>query len=569
MGFTSPIGLFALLAIPAVIFLHLFRQRFRERRVAGLFLFAPDALPARAGNKRTRLLKTPSFWLEIAAALLLALWLGGFTVGAGHRVPHLVVIWDDSASMGADGVPERARAALEEALDELPGHARGTLIVSGTRPEVRIGPRAPAAFLRDAFDALAPRQPQHDLRPSLLLGRELAGDEGRLLLLTDRPFEDAPPRATVRAVGAAQGNAAVLSARRDGTKVYFDLMAFADGSMRTRFTIHARDRELRNEEITLPPGRLVRLSFGDPGPQVPVRFALGDDALAIDNAVTLLPSPTRVVPVATAMPDETRTLLALDEVLDVLPAVRVVGDRAQAALVIADAPLETAPGQSRVVIRPSADETDAWVGPFLLEHRHPLLRGVTLEGIVWTAGNTSPPGAPLALAGELALICEQAAPGGALRLAVNLDAKRSNVAASPDWPILWSNVVEHVRRRLPGPAATNVRLGELMSYRGRLPDASLVGPDGATRPARGTAVYTWVARKPGVHRLIDADGRERARWSAHFVDAAESDLREAATATRAPIEEPTGGTEQEGDFERTLLALLLLAVLTADWWVLS
>ena len=60
MTFTAPLGLLALLAVPAVLLLHLFRNKLPQRRIAALFLFPPQALVAGAGRTRTRLLRTPS-----------------------------------------------------------------------------------------------------------------------------------------------------------------------------------------------------------------------------------------------------------------------------------------------------------------------------------------------------------------------------------------------------------------------------------------------------------------------------------------------------------------------------
>ena len=100
MTFTTPLGLLGLLAVPAVLFLHLFRRQLRERSVAGLFLFAPELLVASAGRQRTRLLRTASLWLECVAATALGLWLGGLSFGGSEAV-HLVVVLDDSASMSA------------------------------------------------------------------------------------------------------------------------------------------------------------------------------------------------------------------------------------------------------------------------------------------------------------------------------------------------------------------------------------------------------------------------------------------------------------------------------------
>ena len=311
MSFTTPLGLLALLGIPAVVFLHLFRRRFRVRRVAGLFLFAPDALAASAGRTRTRLLKTPSFWLEILAALLIALWLGGLSIGAAERVVHVVVVLDDSASMGAAGAPGRTRKALDDLLSELPRNTLGTLITTGARPEIVAGPRAPTALVRSVLDEQAPRRPAHDVGAALLLGREIAGDGRLLLFLTDRPCDTAPDEYEVRAIGVAAPNAAVISSRRTGGKAYFDLLAFGERPFATAFTIRVGEREIRRETVTLRPGRPLHLSFEDPQPRLPLTLALDDDALAIDNEVTLLPEPLRIVPIASTMPDAAAALISL------------------------------------------------------------------------------------------------------------------------------------------------------------------------------------------------------------------------------------------------------------------
>jgi len=577
MTFTTPLGLLALVGVPVVVFLHLFRRRFRVRRVAGLFLFAPDALVASSGRTRTRLLKTPSFWLEILAALLGALWLGGPTIGAAERVPHLVVVLDDSASMGAKGVGERVRAALNEVIEELPSNAVGTLITTGTRPEVIAGPRVPIALLAPALAEQSPRRPHHDPGPALLLGREIAGDEGQLLLLTDRPLDTAPAEYEVRAVGTASPNAAVIGARRADGKVYFDLLAFGERAFSTAFTLRIGDQQAKRETVDLKPGRPLHLSFQDTQPRASLTLTLESDALAIDNEITLLPEPLRIVPIASTLPKQTADLLLLDEALAALPGVRRV-ERAQAARLhfAAKAP-QLAHGASSVEVRTTGSETDAWIGPYLIERRHPILRGLTLEGVVWTAGRDAPTGAPLILAGEQTLVAESFVEGGGLRLHLNLDPARSNLASSPDWPILLANVVEYVRRRLPGQQVANVRLGDVLSYRGDVlsyrggeaPDLTLVDPAGGRRGARGRMVFTWIARRPGVHRLLGKNGKELARWSVHFVDPHESDLTGAATSVREAGGAAAQGTSREGHRERTVLALLLLIAVAADWWVLG
>ena len=128
MGFANPLGLLALLAIPAILYLHLFRRRFRERNVSALFLFAADALPTSAGRTRSRLLRTASLWCELLAAFALALWLGGLHFGAPDAERHVVLVLDDSASMNATGplgdTLEKARAFARRRIEALPLPAR-------------------------------------------------------------------------------------------------------------------------------------------------------------------------------------------------------------------------------------------------------------------------------------------------------------------------------------------------------------------------------------------------------------------------------------------------------------
>jgi hypothetical protein len=72
MIFTSPLGLLALLAVPAIIGIHLFRRRFPVRPVAGLFLWQIGRQIPEGGGKISKLPITTSLILECLAALALA-----------------------------------------------------------------------------------------------------------------------------------------------------------------------------------------------------------------------------------------------------------------------------------------------------------------------------------------------------------------------------------------------------------------------------------------------------------------------------------------------------------------
>jgi hypothetical protein len=101
MTFTAPLGLLALLAIPAIVAIHLFRRRFPEHRIAGLFLWQLARQAPEGGGRITKLPITASLILECLAALALALIVAGAQVSTEAVTRHLVVLLDDSASMAA------------------------------------------------------------------------------------------------------------------------------------------------------------------------------------------------------------------------------------------------------------------------------------------------------------------------------------------------------------------------------------------------------------------------------------------------------------------------------------
>ncbi|MDQ3329288.1 MAG: BatA domain-containing protein, partial [Planctomycetota bacterium] len=90
LSFANPWGLLALLAVPAILAIHLYRRRFPRLVVAGAFLWAGETEVRDAGRTRDRLPITATLLLELLAAILLALVLSQPRFGASGRVAHLV-----------------------------------------------------------------------------------------------------------------------------------------------------------------------------------------------------------------------------------------------------------------------------------------------------------------------------------------------------------------------------------------------------------------------------------------------------------------------------------------------
>lgn len=602
--FVHPLGLLALAAVPAVVGLHLFRRRFRRHPVSAIFLWEAADRASVAGRQREPLRTNPSFWCELLAAALLALAFAGLRLFGAGEATHLVVVLDGSASMAAGDARDEALELLEARVAALPRGSRVTVIESGHDPVQLAGPAAfPAEALAKAAE-YAPRHPRHGLDAALTLAGELAGD-GAVLLVTDRlPAESPSPDVEVVALGAPADNLAIVQASRRRERddagaardrVQAVVANYGRATAEVELEIRAGDEVLARRPLSIAPGDRAALSM-TVSPDVPtLTLRLPPDALALDDVAWLATEPPRVLALATTFDAAQARRLGIasgrgDSLVDRWLAL------------VPDAIDARTPGAAHLVLGPTVAAGDAWclalesrgeerrhlIGPFLMDRQHPLLEGVTLEGIVWAqstpaadgeadlSAELARAGAPLVSAGDASLLVEERA-GGRVLFRANLDPAESSLQRSPDWPILLANLAEVRRAELPGPRRTNVRVGEAFTYRDRgAARYALTGPAGdGSRRREVSSLGTLVVEDPGapgeyVLARLEEDGGERelCRVALSFADAGESDLRELSRGELAA--EADAATILAGyTFVEVALLALVLGALALDWWVLG
>lgn len=578
--FANPAGLWALLAVPAVVWLHLHRRRHTERDVAALFLWEDTSPVDASGRVRQPLRTNPSFWLELLAALMAALAVAGFDPLGGGRSTHVVAVLDDSGSMSARGsaggtsARDRAVARLERAFDEAGRSARVTLVRSGVRPTLLCGPGALLPDARTALESWQPAAPAHDLRPALLLARELA-EEGQVLLLTDalpeQPHGD--PGLRVEALGESLDNLALLDARRTsrpggGTPsdhIECLVRSFAAEPRAGVLTLSAGDVELARRSFTLEPGIARRLTLEVPSSTPAVTLSLEADALPLDDVAVLYPDPPREVRVGWALDEGLAALLGLEQLGAVDPATVATDDAPH--LVIAHAPAPE-PAWSLVLPR-EADAHEAYVGPFMVQRRHPLMEGVLLDGIVWTRSDAEVVGFPLVAAGNQPLLGETQR-GRSSVFQMDVVIQRSTLHRSPDWPILLSNLVAMRRDALPGPRARNLVSGESFVFTADAPSLwELAGPDGRRTLGESDRLVVDDLPAHGDYRLL-SDGVEVVRFAVNFADPVESDLGTRGSGVQSPATDVRPGRgAHTASVAGLALLLMALAAVAANWLVLA
>ncbi len=588
--FLNPLGLLALLGVPVVIALHLFRRRFERRRVSALFLWEARTITTLSGRRREKLLRSPSFWAELLAALVLGLAFAGPRSCGVLEAKHLVVVLDGSASMGALPPGEgsvtfanEVRERLATEIDDLPGGSRVTVVMSGPRPRIAIGP---AAFPAEALTRLAEYRPaagRHDLAPAVALALQLAGP-GAVTLYTDR-FEPErhPEQVGVVALGRPLDNLAITRAARlrgvegnpEGERVLVTVANFARGSRPVRVGLFAGEEELAGEALVLEAGARRHFTFELPPNTPAVEARLDGDGFAIDDRALLFPPPRRDLALATTLAEEELRFLGLksaaatspiDRWTDLVPRSLEASSPEEAHLAIARE-VVGGPETWCLVLEPAAGEPLDLLGPFLLEKRHPLLAGLVLDGVVWSASeNLVLPGTPLITAGNLPLLTEERLDGRVI-FRTNIDFRRSSLQMTPDWPILLDNLAELRRGELGGAASTSLSIGETFHFRTEVPaDYLLRGPDGDRELRARGALAIENLSSVGAYELI-GDGETIAGFGVHFGDDLESDLRELGAGEHASAVELAEQRAGSSWVVLLLLAAALGAVLF-DWIVL-
>lgn len=178
----------------------------------------------------------------------------------------------------------------------------------------------------------------------------------------------------------------------------------------------------------------------------------------------------------------------------------------------------------------TAAATNAYTGPFIVDNSQPLAEGIELEGVIWAAAAaTNVPGdEPVILAGNVPLLSEHEDIIGRRHITLNLNPALSTVADTPDWPILFWDILSWRISEMPGLKESNARLGTEVILKTDGQPVAIAQPDGGGNsfpsPGDELAIDTPM---PGIYSV--AMGSETNQLSVNPLAADESDLSQCAT----------------------------------------
>ncbi|MCY2932224.1 MAG: BatA domain-containing protein [Planctomycetota bacterium] len=525
---TMPWALLALTALPALGAIYWFRRRSRKQIVSSL-MFWQDHRQVRAGGRVLDRMQTPLLLLlELAAAALLAVAAAAPALRRADTRSPLFVVLDDSLSMQAGGARSARDLAVEALLEEIGTDQYAVRFIRAGATVSLMGQAVRSA--PDARTLLADwtcQSPGADLARAVGLAGEIGGRNARVLVVTDHAPAAPLDGSRVRhwSFGREQPNAAFTAAQRSdgltGGKVLLEVANFSDAGRSV--SLQASGAITRQWALDLPAGGRGRVLADLPPGAGPLSARIGDDALAADNAVTLVSESASPVRAAVRIADEPLKKAAL-RALGACRGVIVAQDRPD--VIFTDAAVAGDERAWRVRIL-SGKDAKAFTGPFVVDKAHPLADGLDLAGVIWAAGKDArPAGRALVTVGENVLLADHEWAPGRHEVQLALDGSLSTVLESPAWPVLVSNVAAWRARALPGPARANLALG----VQGQLTlgdDVAAVQLTSPGRPPRTLAAHdrqvAFEADRAGEYTA--SAGASRWTFACNALAEGESDLR--------------------------------------------
>lgn len=603
MNLLAPAGLFALLLLPVIIAMHMWRVRHRRHTLSSTLLWSRvlSETPLRRPLRLPIRFLLLALQLAVLACGALALARPAWVVaGAGHRV---LVVVDTSLAMSAtDVAPTRlagAETAVRPLIDSLRFGDSMTIVDAGATPRVLITSSDHAALLR-ALRQLAPGAgPPATAETATLLGGLVATDPRHTTAYLFTPLgtpraalaalSQAAPGLRVRLIGLTTADRGVAGLTVACVKALCEAYARLVNSGRSAFTAHVSivvDGTASSQTVVLPAVSVVPVRLTLPASAHTVELRLdGHDALPADDAawaVAPLPIHRRVLLVTydgtTALAQALRAIPNLS-VTTTTPDSYSDDMTRQVDLTVLDTPApDLQPPGSLLIVNPNGGDvyfnktgTITAPGVVSVDSTSPLLRAVDLSSLViasatraqlpaWAHSDIQSAAGPLLFDGVT----------GGQRIAVLLFDPRpaatdnaSNLATLLAFPTLLQNAMQALAPQPPATTPAGTVTSAAVTRQGTVWLHAMTGPAVAL-PSSGD-LATLPALRPGLYALSGgASGALAANATPPGDPSAAPDNATPAQAPPVPaLVLPPLNALWEGWAAICLLAMLILS---AEWW---
>lgn len=574
----NPLGLLALLGIPAVLAIHFLQRKAVAIPVSTLFLLERTQRDAASGRTLERIIPSISLWMQLLAVLLLSWFLAEPRIQKSGSVQRIAIVADSSASMSV--FKEAAIARLAAELPGFQGPAASvelTLLESSpNRPRLYAG--TSVHELKAALQKWQPHAGLTDPTQALRLARSLVAREGSVLYLTDTPADSLPFDARIIAVGEPIDNVGftgVTFTREDGTLLWNAMVRnYAQTPVERTWSLQSATGTTEPRLLKLAAGALVTLQAAFPGDTSSVRVVLSPDRFPLDDVLPMVPPKPKSLALFSATSPAFEDLT--QKLLRALDATVPTTDATAADLSIASYdPLDPRlpPGNSIIFVEDGTQGGSYLKGGILAEP-HPLLDHLNWQAPLIRESlqlDRSPTDSVLLWQDKRPLIFLRENPATETsprtqQLCFNFDLRLSNASNQPAFIVLLHRFAESIREAKVAPSSANLETGQTIRIASDPAIPLRITPQDLTgRPLPSPASLSHAPENPGfltIHqnetRLLEA--------AVIFADTREADFSKCGKSESTGIAlQSTLQRHSKPDPLWRLWILLLIAALLVSW----
>jgi hypothetical protein len=412
--------------------------------------------------------------------------------------------------------------------------------------------------------------PSGAIDPAITLAAELGKEQANILVLTDhKPAGEniSNPRLEWHAFGAPLDNIAIIGASRTvfggQDRCLLEVANFSATARSAKLSMQTGTNTPDISLLALGAHQTQRIVFNLSSDAPALHAALEPDALSEDNEVQLLPPVRRKVRVQIAMTNAVSEAL-MDRTLEATGLRAAISEAPELVIHETEAP---AGSNCWNLCWRGAGATNAYTGPFIVDDAHPLADGIVLQGVVWggLAATNAPGDAPVILAGNVPLLSVREDVAGRRLLTLNFDPRLSTLQNTPDWPILFWNILSWRIAEMPGLKESNARLGTEVILKTTGEPVTLTQPDSTKIffPKTGGDIALETPR-PGIYTVVN--GQSTNQFSVNVLAADKSDLSTCASGRWGKWSEDSQKRMAEASGV-WLFGLLALAVLSTHLYL--
>lgn len=559
--FANPAGFFALLTLPLILAIHLLQRRNRVVEISTLFLLEPALRESVGGRRIERLRQSTPLWLQLVAAILLAVCLASPRLIRATSVQQVVIVLDSSASMQA--FRSETLAALARLVDQLSRTAARTewLLLESDRSLPTLFNGTEITALLEAAQGWNPSSGAIDPADTF---RSLAvGKNTVRLYFTDHPVELAEG-VQVISVGRALQNVGITGARISASEDRWEVLVKNHGTQPQTRTWQLNENT--PTPLELAPGQAITLGGAFTAGQI--TLTLSSDAFALDDRLTLVRPKSK--PLHVSVQSEKVFLASL--VASLAEVVRFTNLDTATLILAADRfTVEFPKLGGAFLFREESDVPEKLLPGTVVATSHPLVRDLNWQGLLIRVADTRP--SPVA-EGEEVLLWAGEFPLLTLRyrgsfpvLGWKFDPTHSNIEKLPAFVLLFHRFANLAREQSRLPVTDNFELRQPLNPGPT--DGALVLKSAGEPPVEisaAAAAFVRAPAGPGLFELKEKNGRLLVSGAANFADHREADFRRASPSEfTAEWMESLRERHAETDLLFPLLLGLAAVALGAYW----